>query len=67
MGIYHLFPVEGSNVKIAVSVTEKGIMDYMVFIVVGIVALLLAVVMMVWKKRKKKKMRRLEVESNAVK
>lgn len=56
MGIYHLFPVEGSSVKIAVSVTEKGIMDYMVFIAVGTVAvLILAAAVILHKKRKGKK------------
>lgn len=53
MGIYHLFPAEGNSVKIAVSVTEKGIMDYMVFIVVGIVAVvILAAAVILHKKLK---------------
>lgn len=62
MGIYHLFPVEGSSVKIAVSVTEKGIMDYIVFIAVGAVVLILAVVLIVHKKRKKRNIRKAEAD-----
>lgn len=54
MGIYHLFSAEGSNVKIAVSVTEKGVMNDIVFIVVGAVVLILAIVLVVHKKRKKR-------------
>lgn len=62
MGIYHLFPVEGSSVKIAVSVTEKGIMDYIVFIAVGAVVLILVVVLIVDKKRKKRNIRKAEAD-----
>ena len=62
MGIYHLFPVEGSSVKVAVSVTEKGIMDYIVFIAVGAVVLILAVVLIVHKKRKKRNIRKAEAD-----
>ena len=57
MGIYHLFSAEGGSVKIAVSVTEKGITDYIVFIVVGAVVLILVIVLIVHKKRKKRNMR----------
>lgn len=60
MGIYHLFSADGSSVKIAVSVTEKGIMDYIVFIVAGAAALLLVIALIVHKKRKKRKMRKAE-------
>lgn len=58
MGIYHLFSAEGSSVKIAVSVTEKGIRDYIVFIAAGAVALILVIVLVVHKKRKKRIMRK---------
>lgn len=60
MGIYHLFSAEGSSVKIAVSVTEKGITDYIVFIAVGAVVLILVIALIVHKKRKKRGMRQAE-------
>ena len=60
MGIYHLFTVEGSSVKIAVSVTEKGIMDYIVYIVIGGVVLLLVIVLLIRKKKKKRKAKKEE-------
>lgn len=54
MGIYHLFPAEGNSVKIAVSVTQKSLMDYLVYIVAGgVVALLLVIALIVHKKKKK--------------
>ncbi|MDE6404260.1 MAG: hypothetical protein K2M20_01250 [Lachnospiraceae bacterium] len=60
MGIYHLFSAEGSNVKIVVSVTEKGIMDYMVYIAAGVTAVILLIVLFVHKKRKKRHIRKTE-------
>lgn len=60
MGIYHLFSVEGGSVKIAVIVTEKGIMDYIVYIVVGGVVLLLVVILLIRKKKKRRKTRKEE-------
>lgn len=57
MGIYYLFPAEGSSVKIAVTVTEKGIMDYLIYIVVGGVVLISVVVLVVRRKRKKRKIK----------
>ncbi|MDE7246708.1 MAG: hypothetical protein K2N43_02345, partial [Lachnospiraceae bacterium] len=54
MGIYFLFPAKGNSVKIAVCVTEKGIMDYIVFIVAGAVVLILLIVLIVHKKKKQK-------------
>jgi len=60
MGIYHLFSANGSSVKIAVSVTEKGIMDYIAFIAAGAAALILVIAVIVHKKRKKRKSRRAE-------
>ncbi|MBD5517228.1 MAG: hypothetical protein HDR07_01590 [Lachnospiraceae bacterium] len=63
MGIYHLFTVEGSSVKIAVSVTEKSIMDYIVYIVIGGVVLLLVVILLIRKKKKKRKAKKeIEIE-----
>lgn len=60
MGIYFLFPVEGNSVKIAVSVADKGIMDYIVYIVAGAVVLVLLIVLIVHKKRKKRKAKKAE-------
>ena len=60
MGIYHLFFVEGGSVKIAVIVTEKGIMDYIVYIVVGGVVLFLVIVLLIRKKKKKRKTKKEE-------
>lgn len=61
MGIYHLFPAEGSSVMIAVSVTEKGIMDYLVFIAAGAAAVvILLIVLIVHRKRKKQKVQKTE-------
>lgn len=60
MGIYHLFTVEGSSVKIAASVTEKSIMDYIVYIVAGGVVLLLVIVLLIRKKKKKRKAKKEE-------
>lgn len=58
MGIYYLFPADGNSVKAAVSVAEKGIMDYLVFIAAGAVVLILLIVLIVHKKRKKRKAKR---------
>lgn len=62
MGIYFLFPAEGDSVKVAVSVTEKGIMDYIAFIVAGAVALILLIILVVHKKRKKRKAKKAEAD-----
>ncbi len=57
MGIYHLFPVHGTRVEIAVTIHEKSIRDYLVFIIIGGAAVIagIVVVIAVKKKRKKKK------------
>lgn len=63
MGIYYLFPVEGNSVKIAVSVTEKGIRDYIVYIVAGGVVLLLGIGWILRKKGKKRRAKKkVEIE-----
>ncbi len=62
MGIYFLFPAEGDSVKVAVSVTEKGIMDYIAFVVAGAVALILLIILVVHKKRKKRKAKKAEAD-----
>lgn len=64
MGIYFLFPAEGNSVKIAVSVTEKGIMDYLIYIVAGGAALLLVIVMIAFKKKKKSAVKAADVEES---
>ena len=65
MGIYHLFSAEGGSVKIAVSVTEKGIMDYIVFIAAGAVVLIVVIVLIVHKKRKKRKAKKAEADGES--
>lgn len=55
MGIYHLFPVEGSSVKVAVGVAKKDIIKYIVLAVCGIAAAILLVVLLVHGKKKKRK------------
>lgn len=57
MGIYQLFSAEGSNVKIAVSVKEKGMLEYIFFIAAGVIAVVLLILLLVWKKRKNRKER----------
>lgn len=68
MGMYFLFPAEGSSVKIAVSVTEKGIMDYIVFIAAGAVILILLIILIVHKRERngKRRKRRLPGKTRAV-
>lgn len=66
MGIYFLFPADGNSVKIAVSVTQKSIMDYIVYIVAGAVVLVLLIVLIVHKKRKKRKAKKAEVSEEDV-
>lgn len=65
MGIYHLFSAEGGSVKIAVSVTEKGIMDYIAFIAAGAVVLIVVIVLIVHKKRKKRKAKKAEANTES--
>lgn len=60
MGIYHLFSVEGDNVKIAVSVAEKGITGYLVYIVAGGVVSVLLIGLVVRKMRKKQRAKKME-------
>ncbi|MCM1387236.1 MAG: hypothetical protein NC231_07920 [Bacillus sp. (in: Bacteria)] len=55
MGIYHLFTIEGMEAEIAVRIHEKGIVDYLVYIIPATVVLILAIVLIVRKVKKKKK------------
>lgn len=63
MGIYHLFTASGTDLEIAACVHEKGIMDYLVYIIVGAVVLIAVIVLIVIKAKKRKKTKR-ENESN---
>ena len=54
MGIYYLFSIEGTEAEIAVCVHEKGIMDYLVYIIVGALVLIIVIILVVMKVRKKK-------------
>lgn len=65
MGIYHLFSTDGNQVKIAVSVTQKGMEDYIVVIGAVGAAVLLLVVLLVHKKRKKRRARKAVEEAEA--
>ena len=58
MGIYYLFTIEGTEAEIAVCVHEKGVMDYLVYIILGAVVLAAVIVLIVMKVRKKKAMKR---------
>lgn len=55
MGIYHLFSAAGGSVKVAVSVTEKGMRNKIMLIAAGAVSVILLTVLLVHKKRKKRK------------
>lgn len=69
LGIYHLFSADGNSVKVAVSVAENGIGDYIVYIAAGGAAVVLLVVLLVHKKRKKRKAKKAkkaaEIENTA--
>ena len=54
MGIYHLFTIEGTEAEIAVCVHEKGVMDYLVYIILGAAVLAAVITLIVMKVRKKK-------------
>lgn len=55
MGIYYLFQTEGNLVKIAVTVTENGDMNYIAFIAAGAMAVILLIFLLVRRKKKKKR------------
>lgn len=60
MGIYHLFTIDGTAAQIAVCSTAKGIMDYIVYLVLGGLAVILLLTVIVIKSRKKKRKAALE-------
>ena len=58
MGIYHLFTVAaagGANAEIAVCIYEKGIKDYLIYIIPAAVVLLVILILIIRKVRKKRK------------
>lgn len=55
MGAYHLFTVDGNAAEIAVSVKEKGIKDYLPYIIGGVVVVGGALVLIIKKKSAKMK------------
>ncbi|MBD5523542.1 MAG: hypothetical protein HDR04_03830 [Lachnospiraceae bacterium] len=58
MGIYHLFTVataDGANAEIAVCIYEKGITDYLIYIIPTAVVLLVLLILIIRKTGKKKK------------
>lgn len=65
MGIYHLFPADGNSIKIAASVAEKGIMDYIFFLIAGAVVVIVLLLLLIHKKRKKRKARLAEAEAES--
>lgn len=57
MGIYHLFTIEGNEAEIVVCNVQSGIMDYLVYIIIGTVAAIALIVVFMIRQRKKKKKR----------
>ncbi len=55
MGIYHLFTIDGTSAEFAVCNTAKGIMEYIVYIAVGVLVLLLLIIVIIIKRKHKKK------------
>lgn len=57
MGIYYLFPIEGTEAEIAVCIHEKNIADYLVYIILIVITVLVVTVLIKRKVMKKKKRR----------
>lgn len=55
MGIYHLFTIEGNEAEIVVCNVQSGIMDYLVYIIIGAVAAIALIAVIVIRQRRKKK------------
>lgn len=63
MGIYHLFTIEGNEAEIVVCNVQSGIMDYLVYIIIGgIAVVVLIIIIVIRRKRKKKKKPILDTE-----
>lgn len=61
MGIYHLFNVDSAadeEIEFAVCIREKGIGDYLIYIIAAAIVVLLIIVLLVRKNRKKRKARK---------
>lgn len=61
MGIYYLFSVDGNEAEFVICNTTGGIMEYLVYIVAGTLAVILLVVVIVIRGRKKKKRQKKQV------
>lgn len=57
MGIYHLLTIDGNEAEIVVCNVQSGIMDYLVYIIIGGVAVIALLVIIMVRRRKKKKRR----------
>lgn len=66
MGIYHLFTVQGTELEIAACVHVKGVMDYLVYIILGAIVLVIMIILIVMKVRKRKRTKR-EAEGSSEK
>ena len=66
MGIYHLFTAEGTDLEIAVCVHEKGVTDYLVYIIPVTALLAVMIVVTFGKVKKKKAMRQMENRSEKI-
>lgn len=55
MGIYYLFTIDGNEAEIVICNEAGGIMDYLVYMIAGVLAATLLVVVIVIRHRKKKK------------
>ena len=61
MGIYYLFSVDGNEAEFVICNTTGGVMEYLVYIVAGTLAVILLVVVIVIRGRKKKKRQKKQV------
>lgn len=55
MGMYHLFTIEGTQAGIAVSIREKGIEEYLIYIIPAAVVLIVAAGILIRKSGNKRK------------
>ena len=57
MGIYHLFTIDGNEAEIVVCSVQSNIMDYLLYIIIGGVAVIALIVIFLIRHGKKKKRR----------
>ena len=62
MGIYHLFPVEGTNAEIAVRIREKSAADYLVYLIFAVILITIVIILAVRKGRKRRRGKKAESE-----